>query len=242
MPGQALPTTLMAPVVLALMLAPPFALEVSAARPPLDLIVAVDTSGSMDHEMAEVQSELNQFTVLLQAKGYDLRVILIADPVELCVPAPLGSGNCPADENLPGYRHVAAAIGSTDALARIVALHAQYASSLRAGSRRVLLVVTDDESGTSASAFVAQLTAVDPDFADMQFHAIAASVDPQCFPSPNACCVDLQPIAAAEGTVYKQLVTQTSGVFYDLCTQDFTPAWARIADAVAIFVDGFEDP
>jgi hypothetical protein len=69
-------------------------------------------------------------------------------------------------------------------------------------------------------------------------------VDPVCLLSTgNACCPDfVTPVAAAEGVVYKQLVAQTSGAFYDLCTQDFTPAWARIADAVAIFVDGFEDP
>jgi hypothetical protein len=39
------------------------------------------------------------------------------------------------------------------------------------------------------------------------------------------------PLAAAEGVVYKQLVIQHSGAFYDLCLQDFTPAWPQIAGA-----------
>jgi hypothetical protein len=227
---------------LALVLAPALAVRASAGKRPLDLVIAVDTSGSMDDEVNEVEAGLNDFATHLRGQGHDLHIILLAEAGALCVPAPLGSGACPADENLPGYRHVLAAVGSTDALERILSLQSEYTSSLRPGSRRVLLVVSDDESDMSASAFTAQLTALDPDFASFQFSAIAASVNPVCLPVPNACCrPPFELLAAAEGAVYKQLVDQTSGAFYDLCLQDFAPAWPALAAAVAIFLDGFEE-
>jgi hypothetical protein len=54
----------------------------------------------------------------LRAKGYDLHLILIAaaSPDGPCVPATLGSGSCPADENLPGYRHVVSSVASRECI------------------------------------------------------------------------------------------------------------------------------
>jgi hypothetical protein len=230
-------------VAMALVLAPALAPPASAARRPLDLIVAVDTSGSMDEEVARVRAGLNDLAVYLDQQGHDLHVILIADPAGLCVPAPLGSGACPADEKLPGYRHVAATVSSNDALQQVIAQHGQYAASLRAGSRRAILVVSDDDSDLGASAFRTQLSAPDAGFATFTFLAIASSADPFCFPgNENVCCPNGMPVAAAEGVVYKQLVAQTTGGFYDLCLQDFIPAWPQLARVIAIFLDGFEGP
>ena len=230
---------------LTLALAVVVASPAAAARPPLDVIVVVDTSGSMDEEVTQVQAGLNSFATILQNKGYDLHLILIADAT-ICAPAPLGSGNCIAgDQNLPGYRHVLLSVGSNDSLDRVLASYPQYSASLRPGSRRVFLEVSDDESDVSPSTFTSQLIATDAGFAQFQFHAIVASVDPVCFPVANVCCPGPfpgTPVAAAEGVVYKQLVIQTGGAFYDLCLQDFDPAWPEIAKAIAIFLDGFENP
>jgi hypothetical protein len=227
---------------LTLALAVVVASPAGAARPPLDVIVVVDTSGSMDEEVTQVQAGLNSFATSLRAKGYDLHLILIAD-ASICVPAPFGSGNCPADENLPGYRHVVQSVGSNDSLDRVLVSYPQYSASLRPGSRRVFLEVSDDDSDLSANNFTSQLIATDAGFAQFQFHAIVASTEPVFLPPGNVCNPGgLNPLAAAEGVVYKQLVAQTEGAFYDLCLQDFTPAWDRIADAIAIFLDGFESP
>jgi hypothetical protein len=227
------------PLVVSVVVASPAA----AARPPLDVIVVVDTSGSMDAEAAEVQSGLNTFATILQNKGYDLHLILIADAT-ICAPAPLGSGNCIAgDQNLPGYRHVLLSVGSNDSLDQVLASYPQYSASLRPGSRRVFLEVSDDDSDLSASNFAIQLIATDAGFVQFQFHAIVASTNPAVPPPGNVCNPGgFSPLAAAEGAVYKQLVLQTGGAFYDLCLQDFAPAWPEIAKAIAIFLDGFESP
>src|SRR5262245_47248791 len=88
-------------------------------RPQADLIVVVDTSGSMTEEVNELQGSINDFVSVMQASA-DVRVILIAADssasLGVCVPAPLGSGSCPSDEALPGYRHVTHPVGSRDAL------------------------------------------------------------------------------------------------------------------------------
>jgi len=232
-----------ASLVLAFLAGPTLVPSAEAARPALDAIVVVDTSGSMDAEAAEVQAGLNVFATILQGKGYDLHLILIADAT-ICAPAPLGSGNCVAgDQNLPGYRHVLVSVDSNDSLDQVLATYPQYSASLRPGSRRVFLEVSDDDSDLSANDFTVQLIATDAGFARFQFHAIVASTDPLFLPPGNVCNPGgFNPLAAAEGAVYKQLVAQTGGAFYDLCLQDFDPAWPAIADAIAIFLDGFENP
>jgi hypothetical protein len=216
-----------------------------AGGTPLDVVVAVDTSGSMDLEVAEVEGGLNHFANALHARGYDPRLVAIAAASDLCVPAPLGSGACPADENLPGYRHVTFAISSNDALQQILNLYPNYQASLRAGALRWILVVSDDDSDLSAASFGSQLVPLDAAFAGYRFHAIAASVAPSLI-VPDACNTGEfppLPLAAAEGAVYKQLVAQTGGVFYDLCLQDFDPAWPKIAALdTSLFRDGFESP
>ncbi|MGH8310444.1 MAG: hypothetical protein ACRETX_11710, partial [Steroidobacteraceae bacterium] len=65
---------------------------------------------------------LASFADAISSSGVDVHLVLISDP-SVCAPAPLGSGSCPADQSLPGYRHVALSIGSGDALAAIVASH-----------------------------------------------------------------------------------------------------------------------
>ncbi|EYF01108.1 VWA domain-containing protein [Chondromyces apiculatus] len=210
---------------------------------PADIIIAVDTSGSMDEEAAEVQANLNNFAALIIAANIDVHVILIADTT-VCIPAPLGAGACPgADENLPVYRHVNQVVNSTDALQLILSTYPQWRDSLRPNATKTLAVVSDDNSDLSAASFTSQLLALDPPtFQGFKFDAIVAYENPQscifgcfggtttpCCPGPAPIC---DPLAAAEGTVYKQLVQQTGGVSGNLCVQDFDPVFASMATSV----------
>ena len=98
------------------------------ASPQADVILALDTSGSMHDEQRMVETHLNSFALTLTNAGIDLRFILIAGN-EVCVPAPLGSGVCSADQNLERYRHVPVSVGSNDALARILSTHSEWRRS-----------------------------------------------------------------------------------------------------------------
>jgi len=76
---------------------------------PADIIIVIDSSQSMGDEIVLVQTFMNAFSQQISAAGVDPRVILIGDPQAICIGAPLGTGMCPADENLPTYVRVAGA-------------------------------------------------------------------------------------------------------------------------------------
>lgn len=226
--------------------------EAKAELQPADIIIAVDTSGSMDQEIAQVQQNLNNFASIITNSGIDVHVVMIAD-ASMCIPAPLGSGQCNgADEKLPTYRHVVQTVNSTDGLQVILSTYPQWKDSLRANASKTLAIVTDDNSSISAADFTAQLLALDPPtFQGFKFDAIASKVDPDsitftCFNcaiqgmlSCNSCaekCCDKMigctPLPADLGQVYIDLVNQTGGIFGDLCIQDFGPVFQDMATGI----------
>ncbi|MDC3954722.1 vWA domain-containing protein [Polyangium jinanense] len=220
--------------------------EATAGKQPADIIIAVDTSGSMDEEIAEVQANLNKFAQLITASGIDVHVVMIADAT-MCIPAPLGSGSCNGmDEKLPGYRHVVQTVASTDAFQQILNTYPQWKDVLRPNAVKTIAVVSDDDSDMSATNFKNQMIALDPTFSGFKFDAIVSFTSGDLCPlecgffacpnCANPCCNKVspvcEPLSAAEGKVYKELVQQTGGVIGDLCTQNFDPVFNSMATAV----------
>ena len=223
---------------------------------PADIIIVVDNSASMWDEAASVQSSMVDFVGALTASGIDAHVAIISDDsnaeVGVCVPAPVGSGQCPYDENLPTYRHVVWDVGSTNALELVLALHGEYDDWLRPEATKTILVISDDNSSMSSTDFYTAMVQLDPTFAGFKFSAIFAPYDIsywdclQCeingtcnTPSCNQCCgtdtllnLICTPLPASEGTVYRELITATGGIEGNLCTQDFLPAFTDLATAV----------
>ena len=192
-------------------------------RQGVDIIFAVDSSGSMDEEIVFVQDNLNRFSQQIVMSGVDVRVIMLAEHGSVCVGAPLGSGRCPDDSNPPRYIRLDQEVDSNDALNVYVDSFPSYRSQLRPGTRKVFVVITDDDATdgplNNAAAFrnaVAQLDAAL--FADWAYSGIF------CFSD----CED----AAAIGTVHAELVSLTRGVSGDLCLQDFAPVFDQLAKAI----------
>jgi hypothetical protein len=217
-----------------------------AQKQPADIIIAVDTSGSMSEEADQVQSNLNDFATIITSSGIDVHVVLISDAT-VCIPAPLGSSNpCVVpDDNLPAYRHVLQTVASTDALEQILATYPQWQPSLRPNATKTFLVVTDDESDMSDSTFSQQLLALDPPtFQGFTFHAIVGMGNPlQCFgfscPMNNPCCYTEGPFgclsyAEEVGQQYLDLVSQSGGVSGNLCLQEFAPIFSDMAEGVIV--------
>jgi hypothetical protein len=208
---------------------------------PADIILAVDTSGSMKQEKEWVKQNLPTFASLIANSGIDVHVIFIASADE-CVPAPLGTGACPGDEKLPGYRHVPQSVDSNNVLDLFISTYPQWKSSLRPEASKTFAVVSDDNSDLSAANFTSQILALDPPtFQGFKLDAIISFVDPVACSAACAasfctncgkCCPLCIPISAAEGKVYKELVQQTGGVIGDLCDQNFGPVFTDMATAV----------
>jgi len=220
---------------------------------PADIVFAIDGSSSMAEETQFVQQQMNQFSQRIISSGIDVHVIVIAAQATgtgggsgvggsaatggrnggatvrpttgICIGAPLGSGQCPADTNLPNYAHVPQAVASNDALNLFVSTYPQWKGYLRADASKSLVVVTDDNAtatpNNSAATFVSNFTALDPTlFAKWTFSGVF------CFTQ----CAQ----AAAIGSVYSDLVARTVGVSGDLCLQDFAPVFNRLAEQIIL--------
>jgi hypothetical protein len=183
--------------------------------PAADVLVVVDSSGSMDEEVAAVQASLNDFAAGIQNAAVDLHLILIG--TEICIPAPLGSGMCPDDETLPLFRHVQETISSNDALSKIISTYSQWSGSLRNHARTFLIVVSDDDSDMSAATFQTQFIALNPTFSNYVFHGMVQGA-PAC--------------GGVTGEVYLDLIAMTDGLLSNLCVEPIDMGLIRIADAI----------
>lgn len=205
---------------------------------PVDILVVVDNSGSMTTEVGFVQNAMNTFSNGIATAGIDVHVVMISsppgipfvDPNGICVPAPLGSGQCPNDTNLPGFVHILEEIGSSNSLSKILQFIGQVTPHFRADSTKHVIVVTDDNSSLDAASFDSQfraaLTAAGQN--DMYtFHAIYGFEESE-FGSP--CLGQTEEI----GTVYRQLAQMTGGQEGNLCLQ--APAFTDTFNAVSMQV------
>ena len=208
---------------------------------PVDIIIGVDTSGSMNEEIGFVQTHLNAFSQQIIDSGIDVHVIMLATEgvsmmsagglfggggdrdFAVCIGPPLGSGMCPGDSKPPIYTHVNTEVGSNDVLNVYLSAYPQYKASLRDGSLKTFVSVTDDDAtdgpNNSADAFINAVNALEPAGSTMWSNWRYSSI--HCFTQ----CPD----AAAIGAVHAELVSRTMGVGGDLCLQDFAPVFDKLA-------------
>jgi hypothetical protein len=205
---------------------------------PVDIVIAIDNSGSMDFEANFVQDYMNDFSTQIVSAGVDAHIVLISGTSTssdngICIDVPLGSGSCPDDSNPPNYLHVPQNISSTDSLQQIYSTHSQWADMIRPGSHRHFMVVSDDNADDSAAQFHTWMESVDPPIDLFRFHAISASVGPIVAVATNFCVLGIIPLTANKGEVYEDLVAwPPEGVYGDLCLQDFAPVFDELATVV----------
>ncbi len=217
------------------------AVTADGALRPADIIWAIDTSGSMTDEAAIVEDSINDFANFIGSSGIDYAVVMIAshhdfscgifdpdcpnggDYFPVCVPPPLsGSPGCPDTANNPTFLHPHLPVYSTDALQVLSENYIFYSQALRDGAKKHIIVVTDDQSSMSASAFNNAMAALPaPGFGDYTVHGIIQV-------NGSTCGVEV-------GTVYQTLANQTGGVIADVCSSNWGPIFQAIQDSV---VDG----
>lgn len=195
---------------------------------PVDIIWAIDTSGSMNEEAALVQEKLNDFVEFIEGSGLNVRVVMIGGDT-VCVPEPLSGGGCP-DADSARYRHVRRVVGSHDAFEAIVQTYPQYSDFLRREARTHFVVVSDDESAREANWFNSQMAALGR--RSFVFHAIVSLVQTGVCPFTCEGCSGPYGDAEAKGDRYIVASEMTGGTASSICEPDWTPIFEGIGDNV----------
>ncbi len=207
---------------------------------PIDIIWAVDTSGSMGQEIAQIKANLNtQFADVLGASGLDYQVIMIANKgtggFQVCAAPPLGGFNCGA--NPPLYHPINQTVASSNALSLILSTYdnanvaLNWSKLLRPSAVKVFIVVTDDNSSLSGVSFDTQLLAKMPvgmfgtaAARDYVLHGIiGVSVG-----NPAVKC----PSAVNIGAQYQVVANLTGGKSFPVCDADYSPIFNEIATGI----------
>jgi hypothetical protein len=169
---------------------------------PVDVIFAVDNSGSMAEEDAAFEGALPGFVARLASAGIDYRVILVSRHrqaergsgseanTSVCIPSPVsGLAQCPSESPAPTGRffHYSIKLDAADSLARLLeSLSAPdpfgltasgWSEWLRPSARKLFIEITDADSELSASEFTSALSAASPEHfaagaSSFVFHAV----------------------------------------------------------------------
>lgn len=183
---------------------------------PVDIVMAVDQSGSMSEEIANVQANINRLASTIEETETDYHVIMLAQrgtgPYDICVPPPLGGPDC---TDGPRFMHIDQLISSNDSLIQIQTHIETIESFMRPDALRVFIVVTDDNSFISADFFdnfLMDRMGYDDYIFDgiVGFHASCSTT-------------------ASDGVVYQELADLTGGLIESICTADWGLAFERFA-------------
>jgi hypothetical protein len=156
---------------------------------PVDIIVTIDNSGSMQEEIDAVESNINvKFANILQTSGVDYRVILVSRhekkgrQTSICVTAPLSANTlCPPTPDQPAFTErfyqYSLKVDSLNSLSLLVDTFDAtlpdefklapmgWGAWLRPNASKVFLEITDDNStAMTAADFIAKITAKSPQF------------------------------------------------------------------------------
>lgn len=215
--------------------------NVKANRAEVDIIVVIDTSGSMDEETKQVQQNINSFAQSIGQSGLDYNVIMIAAKPQkvfplpgfpplpgICVPAPLAGADCA--DNPPKFHHLSTDVESTDSLQIILDKYSQYEPWLRPTAYKVFIEVTDDNSALAYDAFDTQLLAKSSaQFGDATkrryiFNSICGWKKGTAILSAEQCGT-----AVNTGDQYQHLSQLTGGVIDAVCEASYASVFDNIA-------------
>lgn len=222
--------------------------EAAAIKPPVDIIMSVDQSGSMSDDIANVKANINKLSDFLKKTGLDYRVVMVAQPgtgtYSVCVPPPLGASTCGA-ENKPIFRQIDQNVQSWNSLKLLLATFdaapGPWSTSLRKEAVKAFVPITDDDSNPCTSAGCG-VTAVEFDKQLLakpggQFgtgtkrnYVVYPIMGAPAYPAESPKC---GANAVNTGPQYVALAKLTKGKWFPICLKDFGPVFEEIAKTLA---------
>lgn len=235
----------------------------AAIKPPVDIIFAIDQSGSMSDDITNVKNNINKLSTELNKTGLDYRVIMIAGyntssvnnagtaystsaTYQVCVPAPLGGATCGASATR--FRHSNVHIESYDSLKSILLSYemtgtdTKWKDFLRPAAAKVIIPITDDNSNYSGTTWSYGVSATDFDT-----QILAKTGAP--FGTKAKRNYVVYPIIGAPahpaetpkcgtnavntGDEYIALAKLTKGKWFPICLTDFGPVFTEMAKSIA---------
>jgi hypothetical protein len=193
---------------------------------PVDIIIALDTSGSMAPNVCNVSKNLTTFAA---AVGENSHVVSIYEMglLGLVTQAVCGSSDPLAMTELAKdsarYLHSAITVDSFNALTQIAGNYEAYEKFLRANAATHIIVVSDDES----DPFFGGLTA-----ADFKMQMDKKLGRPFFFHSIVADGKATDCLYSRVGTQYLTLSEQTMGQKLSICAQDWSALFAQLEEAI----------
>ena len=216
----------------------------TATRAEVDIIVVIDTSGSMGEETNQVKANINTFAQKIGATGLDYTVVMLAEkppnipfppgfPLPgVCVPPPLAGAACA--DNPPTFHQVNEAVGSLDSLSLILSKFPTYMPWLRPTAFKVFIEVTDDNSTTiTHQEFDQQLLAL----SSAQFGTAANRryiFNSICGWKKGTPVLDAAKCSTSEniGEQYQHLSKLTGGIVDSVCETNYSGVFDNIANGL----------
>jgi hypothetical protein len=179
---------------------------VALQNAPVDVVIAVDTSGSMAPYFCAVAASLSAF---MDGLGPEMRAVTLYDMGALAGTSTTLCGaadpvaNTAIAQDPTRYRHLMVTVDSFNGFSQLLTEHQNYGSFLRPNAATHFVMVTDDDNSTPAADFKTQMEALLGHA--FVFHALVAD-------GQNGC------LGAQVGTQYLTLADLTGGKKLPICS------------------------
>lgn len=234
-------------------------LEAEVSFVPVDVLLVIDTSSSMNDAINAVEQSINaDFAQIMGNSGLDYRVIVAGDyppgeQLDICISMPLSGTDCNPPPAIPAitdrYFHYDGSTGSSNFLQSIIAWYSApdpfglapggISDWLRPEANKIILAMTDGNSaaGNTADgdAFDAELLALPGNLfgsAGMRNYVFYSFISMPVNNPPTAPWLPADPIAGQGGSIQQVSVLSGGWRFPLSQAADFDVVFQQIAQGV----------
>ncbi|MBI5609664.1 MAG: hypothetical protein HY902_12400 [Deltaproteobacteria bacterium] len=192
----------------------------------LDIVIWIDTSGSMSQEAAWVNQNVVSFMNYIAKKNIDYRVVMFGNGLGLC-----GSG-CPVNDPAH-FLWVKVTVGSTNGpnLIQTQSNFDKYKAFLRPDATHNIVAITDDNCYLQPANFITTYKGLLKNAGlndKFVYHSIVSFAN-AANPSQSGNC----PGGASYGSFHVAVSQATGGSMFQVCKQDWTTMFDELAKSVA---------